>query len=162
MYSCCAQKGSVQPITSISINTFLLRITLYWQDHYVLTYTDVSPEPSFHGAIITSSDISKCSQPSCTTGKPLTPPRGKKKLCWLERRNISHHHAVWSGELSRLLGAEACIGNTTTCINAQPSLSPASKCFITAKAQTQFRGLYGAAHQQACSLKGKVKHDKLK
>lgn len=78
MYSCCAQKGSVQPITSISINTFLLRITLYWQDHYVLTYTDVSPEPSFHGAIITSSDISKCSQPSCTTGKPLTPPRGEK------------------------------------------------------------------------------------
>lgn len=56
----------------------------------------------------------------------------------------------------------ACTGNATACINAQPSLSPASKCFITAKAQTQFRGLYGAVHQQACPLKGKVKHDKLK
>lgn len=73
MYSCCAQKGSVQPIISISINTFLLRITLYWQDHYVLTYTDVSPEPSFHGAIITSSDISKCSQPIMHHWKTLDP-----------------------------------------------------------------------------------------
>lgn len=97
-----------------SINTIFLSITLL----AIWPYFDHSPGSSFHCAIITSSDLNKRSQPSCTAAKPLTPLlRKKKKVDLRDETSLA---------TSRLLGAEACIGNTTTCVNVQPSLSPAN------------------------------------
>lgn len=80
------------------------------------------------------------------------------------QRDLKHRFPVLFEVACQASGLKQrlCTGDINTSVNAQPSHSPASKCFITAKAWTQFCSLYAPTHKQARSLKGKVKHDKLK
>lgn len=106
---------------SLSISTVFLGITLLVISPDLISVQDCHSYVSLSPYQISANILN----PHAALENPW-PLFSEKKKSLLERWDISQHHAIWSSEPSWLLEAEACFGNPTTCINVQPSLSPAN------------------------------------
>lgn len=127
--------------------------SLSW--HYTtgnITRFDLSPGLSFLCVIITLSDLSKHSQPSCSTGKPLTSLFREKKVYLKDETSLNtmlFEVVSQAGYLKPRL-ALATLPLVLMCNHH----SPLQMSHYSLSADTILRPIWGCA-PQACSLRGK-------